>query len=202
LKPDEFYPHIAEIVMLPPAERHVQMTALHTDVVRDYLDTLRRITADEAQRLIDDAGDPRTLGQIVGHIAEWDRLSMFGAADILLGIENPRGVVDVTGYEEPDGTRLDFESVDAFNAYQAEKHANRAWADIQALAIDTATTLHALFTHPALLHAQRLEQTPRRALKLENGMTVLDVALGWHLWILVIEHMAVDHVAALGMTVQ
>lgn len=199
MKPDDFYPRIAEIATLPPAERHIQLAALHGDVVRSYLDALRRITADEAQRLIDDAGDPRTVGQIVGHIAEWDRMSMFGAADILLGIENPRGVVDVTGYEEPDGTRLDFEGVDAFNAYQAKKHAAWAWEDIQALAVDTATTLHILFTHPALLHAQRLEQTPCRSLNLENGMTVANVALGWHLWILVIEHMAVDHVAALGI---
>jgi hypothetical protein len=199
LKPDIFYPRIAEIVTLPPVERHAQLAALHTDTLGNYLEAVRRITADDAQCLIDDTGDPRTVGQIVGHIAEWDRVSMFGAVDILLGMKNPRGVVDINGYEEPDGTRMDFESVDAFNAYQAEKHATWAWADIQALAIDTATTLYGLFTHPNLLHAQRLEDTPRKLLSLENGMTIPDVALGWHLWILVIEHMAVDHVAALGI---
>jgi hypothetical protein len=199
MKPDSFYPRIAEIVTLPPVERHAQLVALHTETFGNYLDALRRITVEDARRMIDDTGDPRTVGQIVGHIAEWDRVSMFGAMDILLGMKNPRGVVDIRGYEEPNGTRMDFENVDAFNAYQAEKHATWAWDELQTLAIDTATTLYGLFTHPNLLHAQRLENTPRKPLSLENGMTIPDVALGWHLWILVIEHMAVDHVTALGI---
>ncbi len=199
LKPDDFYPRIAEIVALPPEARHMQLAALHGEVVDVYVNAVRCITADEAQRLIEDAGDSRTLGQIVGHIAEWDRMSMFGAMDILLGMKNPRGVVDVTGYEEPDGTRMDFESVDTFNAYQAEKHANWVWEDIQRLALDTAYILYDLFTGTNLLHTQRLENTPRKPLTLENGTTIPDVALGWHLWILVIEHMAVDHVTALGI---
>lgn len=199
LKPDIYYPRIAEIVTLPPEARHREFATLHGKVVDAYVEAVRRITADDAQRLIDDSGDPRTVAQIVGHIAEWDRMSMFSAMDILLGMKNPRGIVDTTGYEEPDGTRMDFEGVDAFNAYQAEKHATWAWDDIQTLALDTATTLYGLFTHPNLLHAERLENTPRRLLSLENGMTIPDVALGWHLWILVIEHMAVDHVAALGI---
>ena len=199
MKPDTFYPRIAEIVTLIPVARHMQLVALHTDTLGNYLDAVRHLTADDAQRLVDDPGDPRTVGQIVGHIAEWDRVSMFGAMDMLLGMKNPRGVVDITGYEEPDGTRMDFESVDAFNAYQAEKHANWAWEDIQVLALDTAYILYELFTQPNLLNEQRLENTPRKPLTLENGSSIPDVALGWQLWILVIEHMAVDHVAALGI---
>lgn len=124
---------------------------------------------------------------------------MLGALDILVGVDPPRTMIDLSGYVEPDGRRIDFDSVDAFNAYQAEKHSRWAWADLQALALDTSSTLHALFTHPALLNASRLESTRRALLKLDNSIMIPDVGLGWKLWFLVIEHMMVEHVQELGI---
>jgi len=199
LNPHPFYDTAAEIVQLPPPERHAQLAALHSRSLAAYQAVLRRLTEADSRQRLSSGDDARTVAQIVGHIAEWDRFSMLGALDILVGVDPPRTINDLSGYIEPDGRRIDFDSVDAFNAYQAEKHSRWAWADLQALALDTASTLHALFVHPALLHASRLEATRRAPLHLENGVTIPDVAVGWKLWILVIEHMMVDHVQELGI---
>ncbi len=132
-------------------------------------------------------------------MAEWDRFSLLGVSDILVGLDVPRTIVNTSGYITLDGQVLDFATVDDFNAYQAEQHLNRAWADLQALAIETATTLHALFTQPHLLTSERLERTRNYRYELPDGTFIEPLRMGWHLWILTIEHMAVDHVREFGI---
>ncbi|MGH2522673.1 MAG: hypothetical protein ACRDH2_09250, partial [Anaerolineales bacterium] len=128
-----------------------------------------------------------------------DRFMTLSAGDILAGLEHPRMITSVEGYVEPDGQALHFDSIDAFNTYQADKHAAWDWARIQAMAIDAATTLHVLFTHPQLLSAGRLEKTRRYRKRLTNGVVLNDIAMGWNLWLTVLDHAAVEHAAELGM---
>lgn len=199
MQPGTFYPYIVEISALPPQERHAAYAALHTRVLHPYLDAVRRITAEQAQQPVNMGDDTRTLAQLTGHMAEWDRFSLLGVSDMLIGLEVPRTIVNTNGYVALDGRVLDFATVDDFNAYQAEQHRSWAWGDLQALAIDTATTLHALFTQPHLLTAERLERTKNYHYTLPDGSLIEPLRMGWHLWILTIEHMAVDHVREFGI---
>jgi hypothetical protein len=59
--------------------------------------------------------------------------------------------------------------------------------------------LHALFTQPHLLTAERLEQTQRHRKRLYSGAVLEEVAMGWSLWIIALEHEGVEHAPELGM---
>ena len=193
VKAEHFYQRIVEIATQLPHERHALLTRLHTDVVTRYLDAVRAISRQDAAR---GSSDGRTIAQVVGHIAEWERFTILAAGEMIAGVEWPR-IMTMSGYVEPDGRAQDFASVDAFNACQATKHAAWPWERIRDLAVHTATALHALFTEPALLPPERLEQTRACEWHLPNGVT-LAVPAGWYLWMVSIKHEAVEHAADLG----
>ncbi|MGA2505549.1 MAG: hypothetical protein ABSG01_15820 [Anaerolineales bacterium] len=104
----------------------------------------------------------------------------------------------LAGYVEPDGQVREFTSVDAFNDYQATKHAAWSWEYIRSLAIQTAATLQILFAHSSLASWERLEQTKAYRWQLPNEMSV-SVSCGWYLWMVTLEHEAVEHAVDLGI---
>ena len=106
--------------------------------------------------------------------------------------------MNLSGYVEPDGQVREFASVDAFNDYQATKQMGWLWDRIQDLAIQTATTLQVLFAHPSLVSWERLEQTKAYQWPLPNEMSVT-VSCGWYLWMVTLEHEAVEHAFDLGI---
>jgi hypothetical protein len=65
--------------------------------------------------------------------------------------------------------------------------------------METALTLAALFTEGALLSAGRLEKTVPFRKRLQNGAVIRNVAMGWNLWITMLEHEAVEHAADLHL---
>jgi hypothetical protein len=69
----------------------------------------------------------------------------------------------------------------------------------QALAIQTATVLRTFFTQPDLLTAERLEQTMTYRKRLQTGEIIQPIAMGWNLWITVLEHEAVEHAEELRL---
>lgn len=77
------------------------------------------MTIQDATRV---GSDGRTLAQVVGHIAEWERFTILAVGEIIAGVHWPR-IMNLSGYVEPDGQVREFTSVDAFNDYQAIKHA-------------------------------------------------------------------------------
>jgi len=194
-----FYPQIVDLMALPPTERHMRFSQLHTTIVQAYLSALRAITVEKAAQKVVLGSETRTLTQVVGHIMEWERFMLLAAGDVLAGVRQPRMVTSLAGYIEPDGALPTFAGIDAFNAYQAEKHANWPWEKVRAMALDTAPTLHALFTQPHLLTAERLEQTQRHRKRLYSGAVLEEVAMGWSLWIIALEHEGVEHAPELGM---
>ena len=199
MKPEIFYPRIMEAASHPPVERHAALLSLHGDILTDYLQAVQRITAEQATKPVAMGDDQRTRAQIVGHIAAWDRFATLSAGDILSGVEHPRMITTVSGYVETDGQVLDFAGVDAFNARQAEIDSQRSWATMQAEALRIARTFYALFAHSDLLSAERLEQTRMHRKPFQNGETIQNIRMGWVLWLIELEHLAVEHAAELGL---
>lgn len=199
MKADEFYQRIKEHLHQPPLERHAALAQLHTEIATEYLMAIRGISEEEAARPVRSGTDTRTVAQVVGHITEWERFAILSAGDVLADLYHPRMVTSLDGYVEPDGHSRSFASIDEFNAYQAAKHAHCTWPQIQEMALETAATLHVLFTHPHLLSAERLERTMPFRKRLPDGTRIENLTLGWNLWTIVLEHEAVEHAAELGM---
>jgi len=194
MKAEVFYQKVVTIAALSPAERRISLVGLHTDVVTPYLNAVRTMTAQDAAHV---SSDSRTLGQVVGHIAEWERFTILAVGEIITGVRWPQ-IMNLSGYVEPDGQVCEFTSVDAFNDYQATKHAAWSWNQIQDLAVQTAVILQILFAHPSLLSWERLEQTKAYHWPLPIEMSVM-VSCGWYLWMVTLEHEAVEHAADLGI---
>ena len=188
MKAEVFYQKIVAIAAQSPAERCLSLVGLHTDVVIPYLNAVRAMTAQDAGRV---SSDNRTLGQVVGHIAEWERFTILAVGEIITGVRWPQ-IMNLSGYIEPDGQVREFTSVDVFNDYQATKHAAWSWEQIRGLAIQTAATLQILFAHSSLASWERLEQTKVYRWQLPNEMSV-SVSCGWYLWMVTLEHEAVEH---------
>lgn len=194
MKAEIFYQKIVAIAAQSPAERRLSLIGLHADVVIPYINAVRVITAQDAVHI---SSDGRTLGQVVGHIAEWERFTVLAVGEIITGVRWPQ-IMAMSGYVEPDGQVREFTSVDAFNDYQANKHAAWSWVQIQELAIQTAAALQVLFAHPSLVSWERLEQTEAYCWRLPNEMSVT-VSCGWYLWMVTLEHEAVEHAVDLGI---
>jgi hypothetical protein len=192
---DDFYHSLVAIAGLPPDERRQRLVALHDEAVARYREAVSAITPAGAARMT--AGG-RTVAQVVGHIAEWERYLIQAAGELISGVRWPR-LMAHAGYVEPDGSVHGFVNDAAFNAYQALKHASQPWPEIQTLALTTATTLHRLFTAADLLPADRLEATRRwDYYRLPSGVT-LRLPCGWYLWMVVIEHEAAEHADDLAL---
>jgi hypothetical protein len=199
MRPEVFYPRVMQAANQAPRERHMALLNLHSEILADYLQAVQRITTDKASQPVAMGQDQRTLAQIVGHIAAWDQFATLSAGDILAGVKHPRMITTVSGYVDTDGQVLDFEGVDAFNARQAEIDSPRSWEAIQTEAIRIAKTFYALFAHPDLLCAERLEQTKMHRKPFQNGETIQNIRMGWVLWLIELEHLAVEHAAELGL---
>jgi hypothetical protein len=192
---DSFYQQLVDIAGQVPDERHRRLVDLHTSVVTRYLDAVHAITAQGAMRAVSDG---RTVLQVVAHIAEWERYIILSAGEVLAGVTWP-GLVSHARYVEPDGNEFPFRNAAEFNARQAEKYAMRAWEEVQALANVTATTCYRLWTQSGLLTPDRLERTrPWDYYDLPIGVR-LKMPCGWYLWMITLEHEAVEHAADLEL---
>ncbi len=192
-----FVEHLVAAMALPPVARHERLATLHAGLNDRYRRALRNLSPEAAARPLADGSDPRPVAQIVGHIAAWERFGILAAGDMLAGIERPRMMTGFNDYRELDGTTHSFASIDAFNAYNADKFADWSWERMREFAADTANTIHALFAHPLLLHAGRLQQTAPFRMRLQGGPVLDDLTMGWGLWLIMLEHPGVEHAAVL-----
>lgn len=190
---DDFYRRFAAIAALPPAERFAAMAEFHSAYARPYLATLRAITPEGAARPVPDG---RTVAQVVAHIAEWDRNMLTALGEILAGVRFPRFYS--RNYIEADGSTHSFPTIDAFNAYAAQRHSATPWPELQAFAVDVAETLNRLMTASGLLTPERLETTRPLPATLPDG-TKLTLPCGWLIWLTVIEHEGIEHDADLAI---
>jgi len=199
MHPDEFYPKLKAIMALLPQERHTQVSDLHTQAMTRYVNRLKTMTEAEALAQVTVGDDHRTVLQIVGHIAEWERFAILSATDILIGLDRPRLMKSLDGYIALDGSTPTFSTIDEFNAYFADQQKSWSWEKMRSFAIETTTTIHQLFTNPALLTADRLERTVNGRKWLGTGEVIADIAVGWALWLIVLEHIATEHIIELGL---
>lgn len=196
---DDFYRQIIDIFARSPKERHLGMMKLHEQVVRDYIAAVQKVSEQDSIRPVSIGSDSRTLAEIIAHIAEWERFGIMAAGDILAGLDHPRTVTDVRGFVDTDGRAIDFTDVHEFNAYQRQKNSTWSWLQLQRDAIDYATTLYSLFAYPNLLTAERLERTKPHRKKLRNGEILDNTTMGWCLWVIYLDHEAVEHAKELNL---
>ncbi len=192
---ENFYQQLASIAGEAPDKRHRLLCDLHTDIVTRYWNLLQNVTDQGAET---QCPDGRTVNQIVGHIAEWDRYTLEAMGEIIAGVQWP-GIMSKTRYVESDGHTHAFNTVNHFNAHQMQKYLTIPWTETKAVALAMSKRLHVLFTQSALLPAETLEQTRQmNGYELPTGVT-LNLPCGWFLWMVTLEHEGVEHAADLEL---
>ena len=88
---------------------------------------------------------------------------------------------------------MDFSSVDEFNAHQEKLYKNWSWNDIREKALATANRLHSFFhDNPAKDWLEFLDSEPKKEWHVTKDIT-LTVPGAWYLWMVSLEHEAVEH---------
>jgi hypothetical protein len=62
-------------------------------------------------------------------------------------------------------------------------------------------TFYALFATPNLLTAEKLERTKPHRKILRNGEVLDETTMGWCMWVIYLDHEAVEHAAELKLPV-
>lgn len=189
----DFYARFGSLLALPPEERHAGLRALHAATLAEYAGWLQAITAEAAQSV---SSDGRSIALVVGHIAAWDRFMLQACGEMLAGVAWP-GFMDLQGYLDEEGQRRDFESIDTFNAIHADRQRALPWERIQAEALDRAGAAYSVYAQPGLLTPERLERTRPTEWGLLGG-THARASVGWQVWMVIMEHEAVEHAADLA----
>lgn len=188
MKPESFYAKVLAISNQPADRRVKGMNYLHLECMTAYLKAIQTI---DDKRAAEISADGRTITQIVGHIAEWDRYTTLAIGEITAGILEPQ-IMHLKGFIEPDGKIISFKNVDDFNAYQDKKYQNAKWSDVQALANRMAVALQGIFSQPAILPYDLLENTSPYRWRLAGG-SLISLPVAWYLWIVTLEHEVVEH---------
>ncbi len=194
MKPEQFYPKIFALSNMPANIRVKGMNRIHSDYLAAYLSAIYAIDSEKASQICPDG---RTIAQIVAHIAEWERYIIQSMGDIISGVRKPF-VLTLKGYRDIDGTRVDFDTIDEFNDFQAQKYQNTPWSEIKPLAIHTASALQGIFSQPVVLPFDLMEKTEPYNWHVPGG-SLVSIPVAWYLWIVVLEHEVVDHAQELGL---
>jgi hypothetical protein len=173
---------------LPTFQRRERLAAFHQRIVGEYLRALDRVDSVQSART---GVDGRTIAQVVGHIAEWERWAILAVSELLAGADWPR-LMDLRAYPADDSFARDFDGQDQFNAYQANLQAIWPWERVRAVAVAQATSLFGLLACPGVLPLHRIEHSRRYSWHLDDGRQ-WDLPCGWYLWLVSLEHEAVDH---------
>jgi hypothetical protein len=184
-----FYERIGPILGSSPIERYQGMRQFHSEIVEQYQAGIGALSVVSASRVV--VGDGRTVAQVVGHIAEWERFLIMAAGEMLAGVCWPRIMVD-DGYVDLEGNPRQFKGVDDFNAFQAERQVNLSWTEIQSRATNWAQRLYALYSAPGLITLDLLEATKSFTWRLSSGPEYHQPC-GWCLWAITLEHEGAEH---------
>ncbi len=188
--PDSWYQNLIGIASLPVNERYNALVKLHSVTTGDYLMAIRGMTDDQAA---ENSSDGRTRALVVGHVLGWEewQLQVFDSKDKLTKLRSQMAFKD---YTDPDSNKVfDFRSVDDFNAYQSNKYSSWEWKAIQTRAISTALRLQSFFPdEPNPNWTKFLESTPKHNWRVTPEKSIT-IPRGWYLWMVSLEHEAVEH---------
>lgn len=187
----QWYEEIVTILQLHYGRKmYERLREKHRETLDFYIPAVQLIDENQAQQI---GCDGRRVAEVVAHISAWEewQLQVFTSPN---RYDLVRGIVQFQGYyDSQSDTVVDFRGADHFNAYQQEKHSTWSWLDIQNKAIGTALHLRALFPHnPSIWWLDFLERTPQVRWK-NPYQGNLDVPTGLYLWIVSMEHEAVEH---------
>lgn len=189
----DFYSQLQTAMRLDPSTRHARLLALHREAVDLYERAIGFVSEGRSTEVQPGAEDRRSIAEIVAHIEGWDRFALMAAGDLVAGIRHPRMVTDLSGYLDPAGMAVPFSAIDEFNAYQSSRVQAMTWRELQSAAVKSAKALYAMFEHPNLANANCLEASDLHWKRLQNGVILKPISMGWHLWITMVEHIGVEH---------
>jgi len=197
MKAEAFYQRFADLMNQSPVESYRLMSAFHDEIAAAYLAVLRAITPQQAVHVL---AEGRTAMQVVRHILEWDRYMLIGFGEIMAGVTWP-GMWARKRYVHPDGTDDGYETLDGFNALVKGRYPDTDWSLVQAEAIRVTTMLHRLLTQSGLITPELLDGTRAfNNFKTPTGLTInRPLPCGWYLWMVVLEHPAVEHMEDLAV---
>ena len=190
-QPDVWYRNLIDIAKtLNISERYQSLVQLHQATLDFYLPAVQAITSETAAS---PSSDGRPVSLVVAHIMAWEewQTQIFGDQN---REERLQKQMKLQGYYDTDlGTTVSFKNVDDFNGYSAKRYADKTWEKIQHKAVETALQLQSCFPPtPKLVWIDFLEKTREHNWKIIPG-TVLSVPSGWYLWMVSLEHEAVEH---------
>jgi len=183
-----FITEIRQIFQQPPELRQQSMISFHQKVCENYCKAVSSITSEQAAQT---SSDGRQIMQVIGHIMEWDRFTLICFGQLLSGVKS-RKILWKNGYVDRAGEPYNFGSLDAFNAFQAERQILMPWQEIQANAIGIAKTLLSLLSTPGIITPQLLEETEPISPELYDHKRI-EIPCGWFLWYVILDHQAVEH---------
>lgn len=192
--PNIWYDSLFTIAAQEPEQRYRSLVGLHTQTYREYTDALARMTNQQAEEISSD-GRPRKL--VVAHIMGWEewQLQVFNDGNRMRRL---RQQMELRGfYDFATRQVLDFQNVDEFNAFQAGKYQDWTWDKIRDRAVQSATQLRSHFpAQPPVGWVNFLNHTPEHNWKVLPNQE-LAIPAGWYLWMVSLEHTAVEHRADL-----
>jgi hypothetical protein len=194
--PESWYGNLVDISRQPPFLRYKNLRALHLATSIKYLTWLEQITPESSSQI---SSDGRTRALVVAHIAGWEdyQLQVFRDPDRRSRLERQLNFQD---YRDPDsGIVISFTNperkgrVNDFNQYQTDKYKHWSWEDIKRRAAKTANSLFESFPKdPKDDWLDFLMNTPMRKWQVTPTIS-LEVPSAQYLWMVSIEHEAVEH---------
>lgn len=172
------------------SKRYANLVQLHRETLDFYLPAIQALNNEDASK---QSSDGRPVSLVVAHIMAWEDWQVQVFTDSNRD-ERLRRQMKLQGYYDSEGDKMvDFKNVDDFNAYQADKYSHWSWKDIQQKTIKTALKLQSIFSpNPTSEWINFLESTPIHTWKILPNKT-LTLPAGWYLWMVSLEHEAVEH---------
>jgi len=189
----EFTRTLSEAVQLPANERYGCFAGVHTAIWKEYQQAVQSILP---ARAAEASSDGRSIAQVVGHIAEWDRFFIQMCAEFMMGIQRPRSW-SLKGYLGTDGSVMDFDNIESFNQYQMKRQVDLPWGEIQQTALRAGEVLYRLFSTSGLMDGAHLEDSKPAHWYLPGFKG--EVPLAWMVWAVIMEHEGVEHAVDLGI---
>lgn len=189
--PEQWYNKLIGIATLNDLEKQYrELTRLHKETIDFYVPAIKAM---DIQTAAQTSSDGRLKSLVVAHIMGWEewQIQVFTDANKLHRLTRQMALHDY--FDSETGKMISFKGVDDFNKHQKDKYTQKPWSEIQQKAISTALTLQDIFPpSPPEGWVNFLKNTPSKVWHLTPTKTIT-VPSGFYLWMVSLEHEAVEH---------